>query len=481
MATQYSQFPRLPAFSEYDLHAMHDAAMRVLSEVGMVVAHPLALRRLAGAGARVDGERVYFDRRLVEEQLASLRGLRETVAPWREDRPLSIGLGDMCQYYLSPRTNQIGLMTTADLVEACRCVQSLTRLGLRGNVPGVPRDVPQQLQAIVEYRIGSEYLASGGNLDTLHPPEALPFLFAMGEAVGRPFESCGMFTVSPLRLAGFEFEAAMDNLPRWRRLHVHSLPAVGATAPIHLRAAWVLSIAEAIGGAVALHVASGGKFVSFTAGMYPFDLRTLAIVGGPPEFAWMCWAGSQVNRFYNPEAGYSMMLGTQAKEPGLQAGMEKAMAGAFGIATGCDDLHYAGVLSYDDIFSPEQALADVELRDALAHLRRPIAAEEPEQWLEEIREGALAGYVQTDTTLDHHRETYWYPRLFDRTTWHTFQQGGGRGARERAREIVLSGLEAYDYRPPDGIDEVRRIFAAAWRQLGGDSQADFLPLLSNGG
>ena len=234
--------------------------------------------------------------------------------------------------------------------------------GFPSYVPGVPRDVPQQLQAITEYRIGSEFLTGSPTLDTLHPPEALPYLLAMSEAMGHPMRSGGMFTVSPLRLAGYEFDIAVDYADRWESFWVTSYPGLGATAPVRMRAAWVLSIAEALGGAIVLHVIGGGKPVHFNIGMFPFDLRTLTIVGGPPECAWMYWVSAQVTRFYNPAHGYSMMLGTQAKRPGLQAGYEKAMAGAFGVLTGCDDLHYAGVMSFDDIFSPEQMVADNELR-----------------------------------------------------------------------------------------------------------------------
>ena len=470
----------LVPFSPDDLAEMHSAALRVLREIGMVVGNQQALKALADAGVRVEGGRAFFAPGFVEERLASIRAGRRERRPRRVRERLTIGIGDMCQYYLSPATGEIELMTTADLVEACKCAQSLHDLGLRANVPGVPRDVPQQLQAIVEYRVGAEFLSTGGNVDTLHPPEALPYLFAMAEAMDRPLTGCGMFTVSPLRLAGLEFDAAVYYASHWQSFSVHSLPAVGATAPIHLRAAWVLSIAEAVGGAVVLHVVGGGKPVHFTAGMYPFDLRTLAIIGGSPEFAWMCWAGAQVNRFYDPDAGYSMMLGTQAKQPGLQAGLEKAMAGAFGVMTGCDDLHYAGVLSYDDIFSPEQMLADCELRDALEQLRRVCPPEDADGWLEEIREGATNGYVQTDATLDNHHSTYWYPRLLDRTTWHTYQAGQGKEARRRAREEMLALLAAYSYEPPgSAIEAVRRIFAEAWRALGGESDAPTLKLLGS--
>jgi trimethylamine:corrinoid methyltransferase-like protein len=174
-----------------------------------------------------------------------------------------------------------------------------------------------------------------------------------------------------------------------------------------------------------------------------------------------------------------MMLGTQAKRPGLQAGYEKAMAGAFGVLTGCDDLHYAGVMSFDDIFSPEQMVADNELRHALERLRRGMAPEDPDGWLEDIREGVERGYVQADATLDHYKETYWFPKLFDRASWHSFQAGGGRTARERAREDVLERLARYDFTPPPAITAVRHIFDEAWRELGGDPDSSALATMIN--
>ena len=467
-------------FSVEEIEQMHHAALRVLRELGLEVANAQALKALEAAGVRVASGRAHFEPEFVEQQLASIKHT------W-VDRPrrgpsdrLTLGIGDMCQYYHSPFSDEIELMSTADAIEATKCVETMRDVGIGSYVPGVPRDVPQQLQAIVEYRIGSEYLTGHPTLDTLHPPEALPYLLEMAEAMGRPMESAGIFTVSPLRLAGYEFDIATQHAARWKRFWVTSYPSAGASAPVRMRAAWVLSIAEALGGAVTLHVIGGGKPVHFNIGMFPFDLRTLSIAGGMPEIPWMYWCSAQVNRFYHPSAGYSMVLSTQAKRPGLQAGYEKAMAGAFGVLTGCDDLHYAGVMSFDDIFSPEQMVADCELRDALDRLRLNIPPEDPDCWLDEIRQGLEGGYVPAEATLDHYRETYWFPKLLDRSTWHSFQAGNGKTTRQRAREEVISRLERYDFHPPASIERVRAIFEEAWRRLGGDEGAPFLRLMYNG-
>ncbi len=471
----------IEGFTREDLEQMHGAAVRVLAELGMAVENPLARRALAEAGVRVEGTRAYFAPELVAERLQAMKESWASRAgkPRDPQAPLTFGVGDMCQYYHNPHNDQIEPMTTANLVEAAKIVHALSDRGLGSYVPGVPRDVPPQLQAIVEFRIGAEFQTGSPTLDTLHPPEALRTLFELAEALGKPMRSTNVFPVSPLRLAGYEFDLAVSFRDRWQEFSVTTYPAAGVSAPIHFRAAWVLSMAEALGGAVTMHIVGGGKPVTFSVGMFPFDLRTLTIVGGMPECAWMYWARGQIDRFYNPQAGYSMMLGTQAKRPGLQAGLEKGMAGALGVLTGCDDLHYIGVLSFDDIFSPEQAVADIELCGALERLRRGIPRTDPERWIDLIREGLQGGYVGADATLDGYQEAYWQPRFLDRLSWHTFQNAGGRTARQRCQAEVLSRLAAYHYHPPAEIEAVRRIFQAAWVRLGGDPQAEVLKLLCN--
>jgi len=449
-----------------------------LHELGISVENETARQALAGAGVRVQGTRAYPEPDFVETCLEAMRRHWGQGAP--PSGPLTITVGDMCQYYHNPHNDEIELMTTANVIEAAKAVETMRGRGLSSYVPGVPRDVPSQLQAVLEYRIGAEFTAGGPTLDTLHPPEALRYLFEMAEAFGRPMRSTNIFSVSPLRLSGYEFDLAVQFSGRWESFSVTTYPAAGISAPVHSRAAWVLSIAEALGGALTLHLVSGGKPVYISVGMFPFDLRTLTIVGGMPECAWMYWARAQINRFYDPSAGYSMMLGSQAKRPGLQAGFEKGFAGALGVLTGCDDLHYAGVLSFDDIFSPEQMAADIELRDGLEQLRRGIPLDDPGGWIDVIREGLDGGYVQAETTLNSYPQAFWFPRLFDRLSWHTFQAVRGKTARQRAREEVLARLAGYNYHPPaDKIAGVRRIFSEAWRKLGGDPNAPYLRLLYN--
>jgi hypothetical protein len=140
---------------------------------------------------------------------------------------------------------------------------------------------------------------------------------------------------------------------------------------------------------------------------------------------------------------------TQAKRPGLQAEYEKGAAGAVGVLTGCDDLHYVGVLSFDEIFSPVQMAPILNWVGCWAsYVGVSRAATRGSVAL--IREGLEKGYMQADSTLDHNFEAYWTPRLLDRLFLHTFRQVNGKTARQRNRDEMLSRLQAYAYQPLSG-------------------------------
>ena len=470
---------------------VHRQALRVLERIGLTVENEPALLLLAGQpGLRIEGSQVRFDPRLVEEQVtqnrAALRELKAregsaadrssgaTAPSWQ----ISIGCGDMPQHYRCPRSRETALFTAGTLVQATRFLEACAGSGSWGMVPGVPRDVPPQLQAVTEYAIGCEWSSRGGNVDTLHPPQALPYLFEMAAAMGREIRDCGIFSVSPLRLGGFELETAIRLRDRFDAYSIASLPAAGASGPVYPRVNWAVSVAEVLGGAVVLRLAGGGKPVHLGPGMYPFDMRSLAVIGGSPENVLMQHAAFELARHYDPGASYVHTITTQARHPGLQAGLEKSMGAGYAAALGCRDLQGGGMLGFDDVFSPEQYLADRELRDSLQALVRPEPAVPEESWLALViegvapageilgaRGGAAPGFVPADTTLDHWGEVYHTPRLLDRSTMY-----GARGptAEAAVRDEAVSLLEMPSWTPPEpAIGRVREIFGAAWQELAG--------------
>ncbi len=453
-----------------DIEKFHREALKVLQKIGLAVENDTALQALTRAGLKVEGSRVFFEPQLVDEQLESnykaVLGRMPAPDHSTEDK-LVMGVGDLPQYYLNPYTGKTELMTVKGLIQATKFLESVKSDTVWSMVPGVPRDVPHQLQAVTEYYIGAEYCSNGGNIDTLYPEAAVPYLFEMASAMGRPFSGGGMFTISPLKIGGFEFNTIIKHIDFFDHFYISSLPTMGVGSPIYPDISWVVSIAEVVGAAIVLHLLSGGKPAMISAGMFPFDLHSLAVMGGSPEYVLMEYGRDVITKRYNPYATYTHTVTTMAKAPGLQAGVEKGYGAGFAVAMGCRNLAGAGLLSFDDIFSPEQAVVDMEMRDMLQRLIKRTAPPPETEWMGIIEEGLQGGYLNTEATLNHYREIYYFPKIFNRSTLHTFLSQGGEGSLEdRLRGIVIDKIENHSYRPPrDQIQTVRRIFRDAWRKL----------------
>ena len=80
-------FAATPFVSEDELDAIHRASLRVLCETGIDILHDDARRLLAGAGARVDGDRVRFDPDMVLEMVALSPGRVHVARPDARTRP----------------------------------------------------------------------------------------------------------------------------------------------------------------------------------------------------------------------------------------------------------------------------------------------------------------------------------------------------------------------------------------------------------
>ncbi|MFQ5468585.1 MAG: trimethylamine methyltransferase family protein, partial [Kiloniellaceae bacterium] len=83
--------PYTEPLGEEQILRIHEASMRILEEVGVDFRDPTALEDWRRAGARVEGERVYFDRAQVMELIASIPS---AITLHARDPAKTVGLGD---------------------------------------------------------------------------------------------------------------------------------------------------------------------------------------------------------------------------------------------------------------------------------------------------------------------------------------------------------------------------------------------------
>src|SRR4051812_28886767 len=66
------RFPPTEIVSADEIEAIHNASLSVLEDIGMDFTHPDARALLKSAGASIEGDRVRFDRAMIEELMRSV-------------------------------------------------------------------------------------------------------------------------------------------------------------------------------------------------------------------------------------------------------------------------------------------------------------------------------------------------------------------------------------------------------------------------
>ncbi len=122
--------PVLSVLTPDEVEAIHQAALRILWEVGIVLTHPEARERLAGAGARVRGDRVRIPPDRVEWALGQCP--RQVTRRGRGGKPVVLGDGSLhwhnpgrARDLYDPRSGRRRPATVQDVRDSARLLDAL--------------------------------------------------------------------------------------------------------------------------------------------------------------------------------------------------------------------------------------------------------------------------------------------------------------------------------------------------------------------
>jgi len=249
------------------------------------------------------------------------------------------------------------------------------------------------------------------------------------------------------------------------------MPILGATAPVTPAGAAVVAAAEILGCMTAATLVDPEVYCFSTSIAGEMDMRTTQVCYSTPAAILTDAILHQLFReryglVHNVEPAY-----VEAKVPGIQAATMKvfrhmALGAAASLSLGIGTLDNAAV------FSPTQAMIDLETNEAIYRFFRGAEVSVETLALDLIQELEFCGrrtYLDSEHTLRHFREVGWNPRLFDRSYCdHTAPAPAGDermlDKADRAwRELVAAA------RPPDIgpglVREIDRIVAAARSEL----------------
>ena len=446
---------------------IHALAKQILSEIGLEVRQPDYQSLLQKAGLQVSGDRLKIAPSVVDEYVEEMRRLisshREAGSSPDQHR-LSLSVSSYSLFVQDIELDRVVPYTAELLIEMTKLVDSLADEKVFGAPPGIPVDSPPDLQPIAQYRIAALYARQGATPVDPTSARTARYLFDMADVMGSPIHHLPVYIPTPLRLGGESLDVVMSCLDRLEHISISSMPSAGTSAPLHPFGTLALAAAEVIGGMIAVKVLTG-KPVTFSVNIFPSDLREGSMVFGSPENMLFQMLGADFNRFYGWKwEGLPDNIHVMAKMPDCQSAAEKAAIMSTGAFLGARHFSCAGTLSLDEIFSPEQLLVDCEIRDWVQRgLQGTWLGEEVVgDWLEEIRQGVVGGFMRLDSTLDHYRTQVWYPSRFLRGAIGPWMSQDQPRLSTRLRQEVRRRIAAHSFElDPDRKREIEKIYQSA--------------------
>jgi trimethylamine:corrinoid methyltransferase-like protein len=276
------------------------------------------------------------------------------------------------------------------------------------------------------------------------------------------------FSPSPMILDADDLYLCFQNGITLNRFMVGSMPMMGMTGPIDPIGVYILGIAEVLGAASVLHAI----FPDAQAYVYPHP-QAMSLQSGRMAFGTVEHARLEMMKiiimdvlglqYYNLKD-----IMTSAQMPGSMAQGDKALGFYSGIIAGYRAYNLMP-LSTDQVWSPEQALLDIENLQNAWKVLQPINTQETSEicgHIESIIDAKML-FSESDHTLLHMHEHYdlelLQKRYFTSETWMSAGKPDEIAAIEEKKDGFIS---LWDYHPPqDKLEKVIDIYNGLCKRL----------------
>lgn len=448
---------------------VREDCLELLESVGVGIESGEVLDELSRReGIRVDGGRVFFTPRVVED---IIRAVREDNAdymlniPCRKAplvRPPFLCLRVWDEGAASPRK-----AACDDLALAARLLDSY---GADGVPPVHPADVEPHMRQLVTARISYENSRGIGSYLQADSADEVRALCELGRAAGREGPHCALqIPHSPLRLDGRSLEMVLEmrrsgSTPEGVAVGGGAMPLAGAVAPLLAPGFFAQGFAEALaayGTAKLLNENVRGYCSMYQA---TFDMRHSGFAMATPEAVLMSMAIRELHKeFFGQTIGGD--FGCMGKTYDAQAGAEKTAAILTAVLSGATTFANPGMTPMDDCFHLGGAVIDMEILGYAWRVARGLAWEQTPT-LDIVKESQREGTFLVHPTTMRFREEVWEPGVFTREPFDSWLAAGGEGLVERAAGVARERIEANDYSPEADVrKELDRIMALAEKKL----------------
>jgi len=450
--------------TEKQVEQVHEESLLILEQIGIIFHYEPALEILSKGGAKVEGKRVFFPRKLVEEQIKKAPS-EFTLYARNPEKNVIIG-GDNIVFipgYGSPFVTDLDngrrMGTLKDFDNFTKLTGASIYQDLCSGVVIEPNDVPHEIrhvQMIYSTIKNSDKCFMGSSMGVEGAKDSIKMasiLFGdQRELVKKPRFISILCSLTPLtydeRMLGAIMEYAKAGQPQL----ISSLAIAGATGPVTLIGTLALQNAEVLAGIALAQFVREGTPIVYAGSSSNAEMHSGNLCIGSPEMAINTVSTAQMGKYYNlPCRGGGAI--SDAKIPGAQAAYESMMNLLMAEASGINMvLHTAGMLESYMTMSYEKFIIDDEICGMVKRIKKGYEVTEDTLALDVIKQVGPGGqFLDTDHTLKHFKSEFYEPRLSDRDNFEIWKAKGSQSTIENANKIWKEMIEEYETPelPPD--------------------------------
>ena len=447
----YDNSPGIKILTEEQVKKVHEEALRVLENMGIIFDYPEARQILRDAGCRVDEDtkKVYFPPELVNRCIESAPQTFDLYDRNGEyyctfgDGKTRFNPGSSASNILESDGKTVRLSAVRDLKLLTKVAQSLPHIDFVSSSI-VCEEAPGEL--------GSQYLyytemqnsikpIIGGSTDV----EGVPRTFKLLKAVlgseenvrTKPYTIFDICITSPFKWSGIGARNMVDCVKMDIPIEMISAQIAGATGPVTLAGALLEHTVEMLSGLVLTQCMKPGFPTVYGGAPCIFNMKTMYTPMEAMECSMITAAYAQMGKYYGlPIHTYAAM--SDAKIVDYQAGSETARSGLMALSAGFDNVSGAGGLNVIAEMSIEKMVIDNDFIGTLKFLENGMRFDEASLAGDLLMEVGPAGsFMGKKHTLKNYRKEQNYSNITlnyeDRATW---EKEGSPDIMDKARAYV---------------------------------------------
>ena len=454
--------PQFRVLSDAQCQEVYQATLECLERVGVLVNNAEARGLLAAAGARVEGNRAWIPRRIIQD---AVKQTPHEFTVWGRDSQRAMrvaadrvhfGPGLTNTFFVDPETGEKRTARRGDAGLTARTADALPNIDYVMGLALIG-DVTPELASVYEF---AEIIANTTKpiIAWAHSPENVADIYRMAVAAAGSVEEFrehpvfALFSTYPSPLKHTDEDLANLLWAAGHGIPVVYLggPTVGLESPFTGASALVIHQAAALSGLAIVQLKHPGAPMAIGGVPSAMDLRTARPAYGSPEMSLNSAAAVDMARYL----GLPFMGTAGASESKLldsQAAIESSLQVLMSALSGAALVHDVGFLDCANIGSLELLVMNDEIIGMVKRIMRGIEVNADTLMLDLIEQVGPGGQFLTEprsATLS--RKQVWMPTLLDRQPFDIWEQAGSKRMETRVGEKLRKILQTHR---PVGLPE----------------------------